>query len=83
MIVTKFITVETQVDVQIDASDVLESLAHLKDYEQKVIPAILSINTFLSGIQDCTIEEMTVSVRNRVAEFLTESARRFEVKTGE
>lgn len=77
MIVKKFVTVETQVEIQVDAEDILESLAHLKDYHQKVVPAILSINTFLSAIQDETIAEMPVSVRNCISGFLNQSAKRF------
>ena len=76
MIVKKYINVESQVEAQIDAEDILESLAHLKDYDQKVIPAILSIKDFFDAIQDCTIEEMTQHQRIAINEYLQKAADR-------
>lgn len=77
MLVKKYISVETQVEVRIDAEDILESLAHLKDYEQKVIPAIMQFKPFLEAIQDETIAEMTNSQRYAIYKYLSDAANRF------
>ena len=81
MLVKKYISVETQVEVQIDAEDILESLAHLKDYDQKVIPAIMQFKPFLEAIQDETIAEMTNGQRAAIKKYLSDAAERFSFQS--
>lgn len=80
MIVTKWINIEREVEVRIDAEDIFESLAHLKDYDKNILPAFLSIKEFLDAIKDDAIAQMNDYQREVIGDFLLKSSKRFKHK---
>lgn len=78
--VTKWVEVEAEVAANIDASDIAAALGALggeSDTPRAVMMCMGSVATFMRGLSDEVIAQMTAENRARVRDFLREQAARF------
>lgn len=75
--VTKWIEVETEVSIPIDASDIAAALGGESDTPRAAMMCLGSVATFMKGLSDEVIAQMTDENRARVRDFLQEQSQRF------
>ncbi len=81
MKVTKYISVDTEVEVDIRPEDFLTSICGTADSLPTALMALNNIAGILKGISDGIIKSLNPEQRNIVFKFLIEQANRYADKT--
>ena len=76
--VTKWVEVETEVTVHVNASDIASALTGEADTPRAAMMCMGSVATFMRALPDEVIAQLTDDNRARVREFLQEQTRRFD-----
>lgn len=79
MKITKFISIEQEVEIDMTAEDI-QIVFSKGNYLPDVVYGLNAIATFLKGIPDCRIEEMTNGQREIVSGFLSKEANRYNLR---
>lgn len=77
MIVRKFVSLETEVEVSISAEDVAATLAEEPISSRQALLAINNAAVVIKGLSQEMIDQMGEPARKTIAEFFTDQAARF------
>lgn len=83
MKITKYITVETEVEVDVSTQDIAQHLDYIDCWDDRVAAVLKWLNSIarvFRAIPDAEIVQMTPAQKKLIGEFLKEQAERFAVK---
>ena len=77
MKITKYVSVDTEVEITISTEDIIDALAEETDCKLAVMNGLNGVAQFLNAVPDAIVAELTMIQRKVIADFFEKQRNRF------